>query len=333
MAARERAILTRNCSPVESAWYGRSQAGGLEKPTLDKSATISLIPSVGGKASTIARSIGHFGSGGQSKHSRAKVLLPQPDGPTISPMFQGRSSIGSDTFQRRSLRWAGGTSNRPSSCLTRGVRSIGTLLRQSMLGIPIAPNHEYVGGFFDLLRPYALLVGTLNVSLFALHGAIYLNMKTEGELQQRVRQWMWHAFGIFLTLYLFTTIVTLVRVPRAISNFEQMPWLWALVAFNVLALANIPRSLFLRRPRQAFISSAATIAALIALFGAALYPNLIVSSLDPSSSLTVLNASSSEKTLRIMAIIAACGMPFVLSYTAVIYWVFRGKVELGKFSY
>jgi len=209
----------------------------------------------------------------------------------------------------------------------------GVAVGDSMLGIPIGANHEYAGGFFDLLRPYALLVGALNVSLFALHGAIYLNMKTKGELQRRVRRWMWHAFGIFLTLYLFTTIVTLAKVPRALGNFQQMPWLWVLVAANILALANIPRSLFLRRPGQAFISSAAAIVALIALFGAALYPNLIASSLNPAWSLTVNNASSSAKTLKIMAIIAACGMPFVLSYTAVIYWVFRGKVELGKFSY
>ena len=209
----------------------------------------------------------------------------------------------------------------------------GVAIGDSMLGIPIAANHEYAGGFFDLLRPYALLVGALNVSLFAMHGAIYLNMKTEGELQDRVRRWMWHAFGLFLTLYLFTTIITLIRFPRAIANFERMPWLWIIVAMNVLAVANIPRSLFLHRPKQAFASSAAAIAALIALFGAALYPNLIVSSLDPSWSLTLSNAASSEKTLRIMALIALIGMPFVLSYTAVIYWVFRGKVELGKFSY
>ncbi len=209
----------------------------------------------------------------------------------------------------------------------------GIAVGDSMLGIPIAADHEYAGGLLDLARPYALLVGVLTAALFALHGAIYLHMKTEGELQRRVRRWMWHAFGVFLTLYLFTTIVTLIRVPRAIANFGRMPWLWAVVAANVLALGNIPRSLYLRRSGQAFASSAAAIATLVALFGAALYPNLIVSSLDPAWSLTVANASSSDKTLRIMAVIAALGMPFVLSYTAVVYWVFRGKVELGKFSY
>ncbi|MBP8005272.1 MAG: cytochrome d ubiquinol oxidase subunit II, partial [Elusimicrobia bacterium] len=87
------------------------------------------------------------------------------------------------------------------------------------------------------------------------------------------------------------------------------------------------------RPLEAFLSSAGAIAAFVFLFGLALFPNLAVSNLDPAASLTIYNAASSEKTLKIMRLIAFLGMPFVLAYTAVIYWVFRGKVEIGKFSY
>jgi cytochrome d ubiquinol oxidase subunit II len=75
------------------------------------------------------------------------------------------------------------------------------------------------------------------------------------------------------------------------------------------------------------------VAAFVFLFMVALYPNLIVSSLDPDWNLTIRNAASSQKTLWIMAIIAFLGMPFVLAYTTIIYRVFRGKVKLGKFSY
>jgi cytochrome d ubiquinol oxidase subunit II len=87
------------------------------------------------------------------------------------------------------------------------------------------------------------------------------------------------------------------------------------------------------RAGYAFLSSAAVIAALLFLFGVGLFPNLVVSSLSPDWSLNIYNAASSPKTLGIMRIIAFVGMPFVLAYTAVIYWVFRGKVEIGKFSY
>ena len=105
------------------------------------------------------------------------------------------------------------------------------------------------------------------------------------------------------------------------------------MVLNVLAVANIPRAIHLNRPAYAFASSCATIAALTFLFGVALFPDLIHSSLNPEWSLTVYNAASSPKTLHIMFIIALCGLPFVATYTAVIYWVFRGKVQLGKFSY
>ncbi len=144
---------------------------------------------------------------------------------------------------------------------------------------------------------------------------------------------MWRTFGFFLVLYLVTTIATLVLVPRAIENFKGHPWAWGVVLLSVLAVANIPRAIYLGRPGYAFVSSSATIAALVFLFGIALFPNLIVSSTDPRYSLSIYNAASSPRTLGIMAAIAALGIPFVVTYTAVIYWTFRGKVELGRFSY
>jgi cytochrome d ubiquinol oxidase subunit II len=105
------------------------------------------------------------------------------------------------------------------------------------------------------------------------------------------------------------------------------------VVLNVLAIANIPRAIHQGRPFDAFISSAFTIAAFTFLFGLTLAPNLIVSTVDPAYSLTVARAASSEKTLTIMTVVACLGMPFVLSYTAVVYWVFRGKVRIDRFSY
>jgi cytochrome d ubiquinol oxidase subunit II len=65
----------------------------------------------------------------------------------------------------------------------------------------------------------------------------------------------------------------------------------------------------------------------------AIFPDLVPSSVDPAYSLDIYNAASSEKTLGLMAIIAAIGMPIVLTYTSIVYWTFRGKVELGSFSY
>ena len=102
---------------------------------------------------------------------------------------------------------------------------------------------------------------------------------------------------------------------------------------NVLAIANVPRAIFRGRPFDAFISSTAAIAAFTFLFGVALFPNLITSSDDAALSLTVSRAASNEKTLEIILLFAALGMPFVLAYTATIYWIFRGKVKITSASY
>jgi cytochrome d ubiquinol oxidase subunit II len=192
---------------------------------------------------------------------------------------------------------------------------------------------EFQGSFLDLLPPYALLVGALAVATFLMHGSIFLYMKSDGELRARVRTWMWRTFWVFLAAFVITTVVTFAAVPHAAGNFEHYPWAWIVVLLNVLAISNIPRTIHHGRPFHAFLSSSATIAALTFLFGMALFPNLIFSSLDPEWSLTIRNASSSQKTLSIMRTIAFIGMPFVLAYTVTVYWTFRGRVDLGKLSY
>ena len=202
-----------------------------------------------------------------------------------------------------------------------------------MLGLPMDEHLVVRQSVLDQLSPYPLAVGVLTVLLFALHGAIFLYLKTEGELQQRVERWIWRCFGFFLVAYVVTTMFTLVEVPRAIQPFRDHPWLWVVPVLNVLAIANIPRAMYLRRPGYAFVSSCATIAALGFLFAAAMFPALVPSSLDPAWTLTLHGARSSEATLFNMLIIALVGMPCVAAYTTVIYWVFRGKVRLDHTSY
>lgn len=209
----------------------------------------------------------------------------------------------------------------------------GVAIGNMVIGIPVDESGEFAGTFFELLSPYALLVGVFNLSMFAMHGSIYVYMKTDGELQRKSREWIWRTLPLFVVLYMLTTIATLVKVPSMIDNFTHLPVMWVVVVLNVLAIANIPRALYLGLPLRAFISSSCAIAALIFLFGMGVFPNMIRSTLDPAFNLTIYNAASSQKTLKIMLIIAACGMPFVLAYTAVIYWVFRGKVKVDRFGY
>jgi cytochrome d oxidase, subunit II (cydB) len=209
----------------------------------------------------------------------------------------------------------------------------GVAVGNMLMGIPVGADKEFQGSFWTLIRPYPLLVGVLTVAMFAMHGAIYLYLKTEHDLQQRVKGWMWTAFGTFMALYILVTMYTLVALPQVVQNFKTLPLAWAVPVLNVLAIANIPRAIYQEKPLYAFLSSCATFAAFVFLLGMALFPNLVPSSLDPAYSLTIYNAASSQKTLGTAAIIALIGMPLVLTYTIIIYWVFRGKVKLGEFSY
>jgi cytochrome d ubiquinol oxidase subunit II len=200
-------------------------------------------------------------------------------------------------------------------------------------GVPLAADHSYAGGFFDLLRPYPLLVGVTTVALFAMHGCIYLVMKTEGTLQEQVRGWVMKTIVVFILLYVSTTLATLLFIPHMTEAFKQYPFLLVVPVLNGLAIANIPREIHKGREFRAFLSSCAAMAALMLLFGIGMYPDMVYSTPNPEHSLTIYNAASSQKTLTIMLIIAGLGVPIVLAYTASIYWIFRGKVKLDEHSY
>ena len=209
----------------------------------------------------------------------------------------------------------------------------GVAVGNAMLGIPLDAAGNPTGGLMDQVGPYPLLVGAMTLALFAMHGGLYLYLKTEGEFQARLRDWMWHSWGVFLVLFMFTTVSTVAFVPRATQNFESMPWVAIFGLAAIVAAANVPRCLYRSRPGQAFVSSCVIIVSLVALFGAALFPNMITAANDPAHSITIYNAAASTKTLTIMLVIAAIGMPFVLAYSAVIYWTLRGKVRLDENSY
>lgn len=210
---------------------------------------------------------------------------------------------------------------------------IGVAMGNIAWGVPIDARGEFAGTFLGLLHPYALLLGVTTVALFAMHGAIYVVMKTEGELQDMVRRWVGNTIIWFIICYATTTMATLIYVPHMAAAVRANPWLFLVAVANMLAIANIPREIHHGRDFRAFLSSCVAMIALMTLFGLEMFPNLVRSNPDPTHSLTIHNASSSPKTLGIMLTIALIGVPIVLAYTVSIYWIFRGKVKLDKMSY
>jgi cytochrome d ubiquinol oxidase subunit II len=229
----------------------------------------------------------------------------------------------------------------------------GIAIGNVIMGFNIGSDMEYQGTFLGLITPYAILAGIFNLSMFAMHGAIYLYIKTEGDLQQQVRIWVKVTYVIFIVLFVILTGMTLYLRPEMISNFSfgkiPMPGrthilieehqtlisviAWTVVLLNILSITNISRTIFLDKPHQMFISSACTIAALIMLFALGIFPNMMISNITPEYNLDIYNASSSEYTLQTMLKVAVFGMPFVLAYTTLIYWTYRGKTRITESSY
>lgn len=210
---------------------------------------------------------------------------------------------------------------------------IGVAMGNILQGIELDERGNYIGGFMALLNPYAILLGFTTVALFAMHGSIYLVMKTEGELQARLKRWVNRTIGIFLFFYIILNVATLVYAPHILEILRARPWLLAIFALNVLVVMNIPRQNHKGREFAAFLSSCGAMILLMALFGMTIYPHMVLSIPNPENSLTIYNAASTEKTHGIMFIIALLGVPIVLAYTASIYYIFRGKVKLTPHSY
>ncbi len=208
----------------------------------------------------------------------------------------------------------------------------GVALGNIVAGVPLRADGEYAGTLLDLLNPFALCVGALAVAGAAMHGALYLYLKTEGDLQARVRTWLPRTFAVFAVLYVGVTGFALYTQPHLTDNFARFPVAWVIVGLNVLAVANIPRAIHRDRPAYAFSSSCCVIAALTFMAMMAIFPNLVLSTAG-TPDLSIYSAASSQDTLGRMGIIALIGMPLVATYTGIVYWVFRGKVTLGENAY
>ncbi len=209
----------------------------------------------------------------------------------------------------------------------------GVAVGNAMQGIAIDAQGDYMGTFWDFLNPFSLLCGLLVVAIFAMHGGIFLIFKTKGALRVRISRGIWTSYAILLVLYLVASVYANLTIPYATMNFRHFPAAWIMPLLNLAAIVAIPVFLLKKRPGAAFLASSFTITAFIFLFAIAMAPDMVHSTVNPEYSITIHNAAASQKTLGIMLLIAGIGMPLVLTYTFIIYRVFRGKVELGSESY
>ena len=210
---------------------------------------------------------------------------------------------------------------------------LGIVLGNVMQGIPINKDFEYVGGFFNLLNPYALITGVTVVALFMMHGATYLIMKTGKRLHTKLRVLAKNTSRFFVISYIALTMATLIYLPQTAEKFRLHPYLLLAPLLTILTIINTRRLLEKGIFFKAFLSSSLTSALLLITVTINLFPNIVLSTINPAYNITIYNGASSEKSLGIMLIIAAIGVPLVIAYTIYVFWTFRGKVKMDSVNY
>lgn len=210
---------------------------------------------------------------------------------------------------------------------------LGVVLGNILQGIAIGPDFEYKGSWLQFINPYAVMVGLTTLSLFMVHGAIYLAMKTEGRLFIKITLLLKRAILFFVVVFVITTLLTLLFIPHLSDHLLSNPLLLVIPLLAFLSIANIPRLVSKQKYRYAFFFSALTMSLLLILVAVELYPVLLLSTINPAYSITVHNSASSVKSLKIMLLFVLIGAPMVGIYTLFVYRTFRGKVKLDETSY
>jgi cytochrome d ubiquinol oxidase subunit II len=210
---------------------------------------------------------------------------------------------------------------------------LGVTFGNLLAGVPLDASGDIHIDLVGMLSPFTILVGVTTVAMFAMHGAIYLVLKTEGELLVRIRRaipWLMTAFLVLNTLVI---VGTLTLDHDITLRYVREIWPIVLPAGALGAFAGA--WYFIRRdqPLRAFTASSLMIGLLLLAASAGLFPNLIISTIDVANNLTIYNAASEANTLQVALIITLIGMPFVLLYTSGVYYIFRGKTEVDPEGY
>lgn len=200
----------------------------------------------------------------------------------------------------------------------------GVALANLMKGVPIDASMNYVGSFWDLISLYSVTAGASIVLLFLLHGALFLALKTEGGLKDRARSFALK-IGAWTSAVMFLFVILSYFETDMFSAQGINPGMVPILA----GLALLSAHFFIKAGRDgwAFIATGTTIVLSTITVFMLLFPNVMISSLNPEWNLTIYNSASNTYTLKVMTIVAATVIPFILAYQAWTYWVFRKRIS------
>jgi cytochrome d ubiquinol oxidase subunit II len=205
----------------------------------------------------------------------------------------------------------------------------GVAVSNLIAGVKIDANMEYAGTFFDLLTPFTLLGGVVTFLLFLYHGAAFLSLKVGDDAVLERAQNIGKITGVLLV----PITVAWVVFAYLTTDLSLKPLALAAVAIAAVALVLSVILTWVKRWGLSFIASALTIAFVTVTVFATMFPNVMISTLDPDWSMTIYEASSSPYTLKIMTIVALCLVPVVLIYQIMNFIIFKKRVTQDKLEY
>jgi cytochrome d ubiquinol oxidase subunit II len=200
----------------------------------------------------------------------------------------------------------------------------GVTVANLMRGVAIESDLNYYGGLLPLLNLYSLFGGVVFLGLFLVHGASFLGIKLEGYLKDRVKKLsgkIWIAVVVLTVIFLIWTYFA--------TDILNNPGFDGMIPALLAAIALLAYGWFLRQGKEGitFICGGLVIILATVMVFSGLFPNLMVSTLDPAYNLTIYNASSSPYTLKVITIVAAIFIPIILAYQGWTYWIFRKRLS------
>lgn len=209
----------------------------------------------------------------------------------------------------------------------------GIMLANLVQGLPVDENREMYVNFSSFFSLYSIFLGIMSIFLFAMHANLFLLMKTEDAIERHLKSMTPFTIIPFYALFILMTIWTWMEFPFMVKNMHHAPVFYLVPIAMVLCMFVKFFFIRLKRYGWAFLFSCLVIALLFSLFAIGTYPNMIISSINPEFNMTLFNSSASRITLKVVLIISLIGVPLVLAYGSLLYYIFTGKTKLHENSY
>lgn len=216
---------------------------------------------------------------------------------------------------------------------------LGAALGNIIRGVPLNAEGYFSGPLFTNFMPgrnpgvldwYTVLVGVFTLAMLAMHGALFLRLKTEGDLRDRSKKVAGMLYGAVVVLGILASIATVSVQPKLLAGIEARPLAWVLTAGVFASLVAIPVTMKRASETAPFLASCGLIVSMLAATACGLYPTLLSSTLDPANDLNISNSAAGSLSLQVGIYWWIAAIILAIGYFTYLFRSFRGKVDVSQ---